>query len=131
MSLVENTQSKIVKRVGIITLILVGIFFLTFSEPLPYVYGIIFGATINVLNFRLLSLTVEKAVNMHPNKVMGYTVANYMVRYTIYGIVLTVAAMADYISFYTVVLGFFMVKIVILSDNFNDLIGKKKKPNSQ
>ena len=56
---------------------------------------------------------------------MPYVVGSYMARYIIYGVVLTIAALADYLNFYTVVLGFFMVKIVILSDTFYDTIKRK------
>lgn len=122
MSLQDNTQSKVIKRVLILTLLIIGVFFLVFPEPKPYIYGIIFGASINVLNFRLMSLTLEKAVKMSQNKIMPYVMGNYMVRYLIYGIVLTISAIADYINFYSTVLGLFIVKIVIIFDIFYDII---------
>lgn len=131
MSLNDNTQSKIIKRVIILTLLVIGIFFLTLPKPKPYIYGIIFGATINVLNFRLMSLTLEKAVKMANNKIMPYVVGNYMVRYLIYGIVLTISAIADYINFYSTVLGIFMVKIIIIFDTFYDIIKGRKTSKMQ
>lgn len=127
MSLVENTQGKIFKRGIIFAMIIIGIIFLTIPNPKKYVYGIFFGTTINLLNFRLMSLTLAKSVDMPQHKVMPYVVANYFSRYIIYGTVLAVAAMADYISLFTTILGIFMVKIIILSDTFYDLIFKRKK----
>ncbi|QIB27657.1 ATP synthase subunit I [Caloranaerobacter azorensis] len=131
MSLQDNIQYKIIKRVFILTILIIGVFFLVFPEPMPYIYGIIFGATINVLNFRLMSLTLEKAVGMSNNKIMPYVVGNYMVRYLIYGIVLTISAIADYINFYSTVLGIFMVKTIIISDTFYDIIKGKKTSKMQ
>ncbi|WP_427337915.1 ATP synthase subunit I [Caloranaerobacter sp. DY30410] len=131
MSLQDNTQSKIIKRVFILTILIIGVFFLVFPEPKPYIYGIIFGASINVLNFRLMSLTLEKAVKMSNNKIMPYVVGNYMIRYLIYGIVLTISAIADYINFYSTVLGLFMVKIIIIFDTFYDIIKGRKTSKMQ
>ncbi|WP_052045195.1 ATP synthase subunit I [Caloranaerobacter azorensis] len=131
MSLQDNIQYKIIKRVFILTILIIGVFFLVFPEPMPYIYGIIFGSTINVLNFRLMSLTLEKAVGMSNNKIMPYVVGNYMVRYLIYGIVLTISAIADYINFYSTVLGIFMVKTIIISDTFYDIIKGKKTSKMQ
>lgn len=128
MSLKENTQQRIIKRVIAVTLVLIGIFLITIEDSTPYVYGIIFGVIINILNFRLMALTLEKSVKMPKHKIMPYITANYFARYIIYGVVLTVGAVADYLNFYTVVLGLFMVKIVILTDTFYDIIkGKRKK----
>ncbi|MTI46869.1 MAG: ATP synthase subunit I [Firmicutes bacterium] len=130
MSLIENTQKKIFKRVIILALLVIGILFLTLPNPKKYVYGIIFGATINLLNFRLMSITLSKSVNMPQHKIMPYVMANYFSRYIIYGVVLAVAAMADYISLLTAILGIFMVKIIIISDTFYDTIFKRNKNKS-
>lgn len=127
MSLVGNTQYKVAKRVIILALLITGILFLTFPNPKSYVYGLIFGTVINLLNFRLMSLTLEKSVKMPPAKITSYVVANYFARYMIYGVVLGVAAIADYISLITTILGIFMVKIIILSDTFYDIMFKKHK----
>lgn len=129
MSLLENTGYKIVKRVAILTLIISGIILIFIPDPKPYVLGLIFGSIINVLNFRLMSLTLAKSMNMPQSKIMPYIMANYMARYFIYGVVLAIAAIADYLNFYTVVMGFFMVKIIILVDTFYDMIRKKSKGN--
>ncbi|MGF7057704.1 ATP synthase subunit I [Brassicibacter mesophilus] len=127
MSLEGNYQNRIIKRIIILVLIVSGIIFMTLSNPKQYVYGLVFGASINILNFRLMSLTLEKSVKMSPQKVMPYVAGNYMIRYIIYGIVLGISAIADYISLYTVILGFFMVKIVIISDTLYDMVKNKSK----
>ena len=127
MSLLGNTQYKIIKRSIIVALFFIGILFFTFPNPKQYVYGMIFGTAINILNFRLMSLTLAKSVNLPQSKIVPYVVGNYFARYIIYGTVLAVAAIADYISFYTTIFGIFMVKIIIISDAFYDMIKQKKK----
>lgn len=117
-----NYQQKIIIRALGIALILSGIFWLLLPNPKEYIYGLIFSTSINVLNFRLMGITFEKAVNMPEGRIIPYITVNYIVRYTIYGVMLTVSAIADYISLYTAILGLFMVKIVILSSPFYDII---------
>lgn len=126
-----NYQQKIIIRALALALILSGIFWLVFPNPKEYIYGLIFSTSINVLNFRLMGITLEKAINMPSKNIMPYVFANYFVRYTIYGIMLVISAVADYISIYTAILGLFMVKIVILSAPICDIILDKisKKDN--
>lgn len=120
-----NYQQKIIVRALGLALILSGIFWLLLPNPKEYIYGLIFSTSINVLNFRLMGITLEKAINMPSKNIMPYVVANYFVRYTIYGIMLVVSAVADYISLYTAILGLFMIKIVILSSPIYDIIVDK------
>lgn len=128
MSLLETTGYKITRRVVILTAIISVILLVVVNDPKPYVLGLIFGAIINLLNFRLMSITLAKSVNMPKGKIGPYILANYMARYLIYGVVLTVAAIANYLNFLMVVLGFFMVKFAILFDTLYDTIkGKDKK----
>jgi len=123
-----NYQQKIIVRALLLALILSGIFLIFSPNPKEYIYGLAFGTSINVLNFKLMAITFEKAVNMPQNRVMPYIMSQYLIRYIIYGIVLIVSAVADYISLYTAILGLFMVKIVILSTSFYDMIfGRFKK----
>lgn len=125
-----NYQRKIIIRALSLALILSGIILLILPNPKQYIYGLAFSTSINVLNFRLMGITFERSVNMPQNKAVGYVVTNYFIRYIIYGIMLTVSAVADYISFYTAILGLFMVKIVILSSPFCDKIfSRSKKEN--
>ncbi|MGO1477608.1 ATP synthase subunit I [Senegalia sp. (in: firmicutes)] len=125
MSLTKDTEYKIVKRVIILTLMILGVILLAFPNPKDKLLGLVFGVIINLLNFRLMGLSLAKAMKMPQAQIMPYVVGSYMARYIIYGVVLTIAALADYLNFYTVVLGFFMVKIVILSDTFYDTIKRK------
>ncbi len=125
-----NYQRKIIIRALALALILSGIILLIFPNPKQYIYGLVFSTSINVLNFRLMGITFEKALNMSQKRIMPYIMSQYLLRYFIYAIMLIVSAVADYISFYTAILGLFMVKIVILSSPFCDKIfSRVKKEN--
>lgn len=125
MSLGENYFSTIIKRSIILVILISAIILLIFKESKPYLYGIWFGAIINLLNFRLMYLSTKKAMTLSMRGAQSHIVINYLIRYMIYGLVLIIAAKADYINLYTAILGFFIVKIVIISDAFYDTIRKK------
>ncbi len=125
MSLGENYFSTIIKRSIILIIIILAAMLVIFKEPKPYIYGFLFGSIINILNFRLMYLSTKKAMSLNMKKAQMHTTINYLMRYITYGLVLIVAAKADYLSFYTVIIGFFVIKIVILSDALYETIKGK------
>lgn len=118
----DKLSYTIIKRTLVYALIIVGIILLSFKEPKPYVLGLIFGTSIAILAFRLLELSIKKAITMPPNVASTYARSQYMKRYLIYAIVLVVAALADYLSFGATVLGLLMIKIVIITHAVFDSI---------
>lgn len=126
-----NYQQKIIIRTLILALIFSGIILLLLPNPKEYIYGLIFGTLINVLNFRLMGITFEKAMNMQQKRIMPYIMSQYLIRYAIYAIMLVISAVADYISLYTAIVGIFMVKIVILSSPYYDIIFSRLKKSNK
>lgn len=122
----ENIFISIVKRALVLFAIGVGAILLLADEPKPYIYGLLFGMVINILNFRLMSLSIKKSVKLGMATAQKYTMGNYLVRYLIYGIVLYIAAVADYIDLLAVVVGFFTVKVIIVSDAFYDQLKRRR-----
>ena len=125
MSLGENYFGTIIKRSIILIVVALAVMAVAFKEPKPYLYGMLFGSIINILNFRLMYLSTKKAMALNMKGAQVHIVVNYLIRYMIYGLVLIVAVKADYINLLTVILGLFVVKIVILSDAFYDTIRKR------
>jgi hypothetical protein len=80
--------------------------------------GLIFGSLIGMLNFRLLALTIAKAVDMPVNKAQIYSASRYLIRMGIIAVVLVVAARASHISIIGVAVGLLSPKFVILAKNF-------------
>jgi len=117
-----NYQQKIIVRALLLALILSGIFLIFSPNPKEYIYGLAFGTSINVLCFKLMAITMERAIHMPQSRIKKYVMANYCVRYLIYGTMLTISALADYINFFTAAAGLLMIKIVIQSAAFYDLI---------
>lgn len=123
----DKVISGIIKKAIALSFIIIGILAISFKEPKTYILGMIFGSSISILSFILMALTTRKAVLMEPSKAYGYSVGNYFIRYTIYFVVLLVAAKAEYIDFLTTVLGIFVIKIVILSNAIYDTIKNSTK----
>ena len=57
---------------------------------IPMLIGIIFGSVVAVLNFRLLALTLEKAVNLPPGKAQAYTGVRYMITITAAALIVSI-----------------------------------------
>lgn len=117
----------IIRRTIVYSLFIIGIILIGFKNPKPLVLGYVFGTSIGTLGFKLLELTINKAVTMPPKKASSYAMSRYLIRYFIYGIVLTVAALADYLNFVAVVIGLLMIKIVIITSTIYDNIFKRHK----
>lgn len=114
-------QLKIFKNTLKMMVILIIGFVIFMKNPRPMVYGLVFGTIINMLNFRLLALTLEKSVTMPPSKAQVYVGSRYFVRYIIKGIVLFIGIKADYLNVIGVIIGLVVIKILIITMNlFNN-----------
>lgn len=111
---------KITKRTVIISLFFIGIMTFVFKEPMPIIQGYIFGTIISILGFKLLHNTINKAVEMTPGRASSYSMVHYFLRYIIYGVVLAVSALANYLNFPATLLGLLMVRFIILGSGILD-----------
>ena len=79
----------------------------------PMLIGIIFGSVIAVLNFRLLALALEKAVDLPPGKAQAYTGIRYMVRLTITAAALIVSVRNPHLHIIGTAIGLISTQVVI------------------
>ncbi|NLK72879.1 MAG: ATP synthase subunit I, partial [Clostridiales bacterium] len=93
------------------------------------------GTLIAVLNFNLLSNTMEKAAQMAPERAQRYASSKYYIRFAIYGVVLYISIIAPYINEVGTIIGLLTVKLVILimyafnDKNYYKKVFKRKKNN--
>lgn len=110
---------KWVVGLSVLACILFIIFFGVKAQAL--IIGLVFGASIGMLNFIDLSHTLQQAVHKNPAKAQSYTVRKYFMRYIINGVVIFIAVVAPYINVIGTVLGMLLIKISIMITNlFND-----------
>lgn len=105
---------KIIKRIGILSIFIMGFSLILFKESKPIILGYIFGVLITILCFKLLDISIQKAVKLPPRRASAYATGQYFIRYIIYGLVLAVAAKADYLNLGSTALGLLSIKIVIV-----------------
>ncbi|SHH22089.1 ATP synthase subunit I [Tepidibacter thalassicus] len=112
-----NTVLNISKIIVVLDILIVIFLFLTSSFSIEFLYGLVFGSIISILNLRLLSLTIEKAVTMSPGSAQGYVFSRYIIRLILSAIVLVVSFKAPYINPLATIIGLLMPKISIIFAN--------------
>ncbi len=118
---VAQVQKKIVKGAIILnTIVSLGAAFLM-ETPKPFVIGVLFGTIVGILNFRLLYLSLNKAVKMPPHRAQVHAATNYLMRYILIGVVLFVSIKRAHINVLGTIVGLIAIKLVILKyELFND-----------
>ncbi len=113
-----NYQVRIMLKALLFSFILSVFIIVILPDPKKHVYGLVFSTLITILNFRLMCISIEKAICMSQKKIRAFIATNYGIRTFIYGIVLAIAFIADYLSFYTAIIGLFSIRIIIFIDVF-------------
>ncbi|BES66634.1 hypothetical protein SANA_30730 [Gottschalkiaceae bacterium SANA] len=132
MKMMDPISEDPVKRITSRGLVVAGVISIILSlvlpNPNPIVKGFLIGAIINLLNFRLMTLSLIRTTSMPQSRVQGYAMGQYMIRYTIYGIVLYFAFRSPSTNGIATACGYFLVKSMILADVvLQSLQGKTRK----
>lgn len=122
MKEIKTLTNNIIKWVIILACVASVIFLVFFKEQsLKLILGLGFGASIGMLNFIDLSVTLQRAVQKTQAKAQSYAVRKYFIRYIITGIVIYVSVVAPYIHVIGTVIGMLLIKMSIMITNlFND-----------
>ncbi len=101
---------------------------------LPYLTGLLLGSVVSLLHFRLLHLTLSRAVHMPPGRAQKYTTMHYLFRYLLTALVLLVSIRSPLASVWGTALGLLAIKPAILShslfnekDYFRNIIFRKEE----
>lgn len=110
---VQREVDEVTKGIIIYAIIISAISIFIPKETIHIMLGVVFGSIIAILNFRLLALTMEKAVDMPPGKAQIYTTGRYFLRMFIIGVVIFVSVKNPNINVIGTILGLIGTKIVI------------------
>ena len=110
---VQREVDEVTKGIIIYAIIISAISIFIPKETIHIILGVVFGSVIAILNFRLLALTMEKAVDMPPGKAQIYTTGRYFLRMFIIGVVIFVSVKNPNINVIGTILGLIGTKIVI------------------
>jgi len=111
---------KIYKYTILLAVIVAGISFFFVDGYIKFLTGLAFGTLISMLNFSLLAKTVEKAVHMDPEKAKIYMSSRYSIRFVLYGVVIYISVIADYINVLGTIVGILIIKAIIYAINIFD-----------
>lgn len=115
-----STQFRILKGVAILNAIIGTIAVVFINQGRPFILGLFFGTLIALLNFRLLYLSLNKAVLMPQGKAQVYASSQYFIRYLLTGVVVFVAIRAENINAIGTIIGLISIKLVIIKQNLLD-----------
>ncbi len=110
---VQQEVKEITRGICIYAIIIGLASFIISKEPIRVMLGVVFGSIIAILNFRLLALTMEKAVDLPPGRAQAYSGIRYLVRMFIVAVVVFVSVKNPNINVIGTVLGLISTQIVI------------------
>lgn len=73
----------------------------------PMALGVVIGTCVSIINFNIMALAGEKAIELPPEKARVKMTINYLIRYGLYIVVLIVAFKVSFFNVVGTVLGFF------------------------
>lgn len=112
---VQQEVKEISNGICIYAIIVGLISFFISKEPIYVILGVAFGSIIAILNFRLLALTMEKAVELPPGKAQAYIAIRYLIRMFIVAAVVFVSVKNPNINVIGTILGLISTQIVIFT----------------
>ncbi len=120
------SNGYILKSMGL-SLIIVGIILITFSNPWPIVKGFAFGSIIAMVLFKHMYLTLNRGLSMEAARASRYVTVQYFIRYLIYGVTLMIAAKAPYLNLTATFCGLLIMKVTIHLNNFYELFKERTR----
>lgn len=109
-----KTKKVIIKNATIITGIGAILVFFLADDYLPYLKGVIFGFLIALLCFQQLSISLSKAMSLSPEKAQIFVAKRYLIRLFIYGLVIYISIVADYINVIGTLFGMISIKLSVI-----------------
>ena len=122
----DRFTNEYIALTGGLCLVVSGVLLVALRYPKPAVLGWIFGCLIAMAMFKLMYLTLLRALDKPEAQAARYTGIHYLLRFAIYAVVLIVAAKAEYLSLVGTFFGLLSVKYVILLRNMFDYLRSKK-----
>ncbi|WP_018248201.1 ATP synthase subunit I [Orenia marismortui] len=114
MEELKETKNYIVKWTALLNLIII-LILLCFD--FKSAFGWFVGGLMSIINFILLSHSLQKAVKFPPIKAQAYVFIQYIFRYLLWFTVFYIALKRPDVNLLTTIVGMLSVKIVILLSN--------------
>ncbi len=106
---------KLFKGIVVLDILLITILFILGKLDVPMLQGILIGSVYALLNFRLLAVSINRAVLMPPGKAQIFAGVSYFGRFALSAVIILAAIKADYINALGVIIPMFFPKVIIIS----------------
>ena len=103
--------------------------FLFFKDWKSLILGILFSNTIRILLFKLSAIELDNIINKPKRTAKALATANYIKRFIIYGITLTVAHKSPSLNFFSAAIGLLLLSFAIQIINIIDIKKSGKHKN--
>ena len=110
---------KIFKGIVVLDVIFIAIIYILGKFDIPMLQGILIGSVYALLNFRLIAVSLNRAVQMSPGRAQIFASISYMGRLALTAAIILAAIKVDYINAFGVIVPMFFPKIIIVSSAIN------------
>ena len=110
---------KLLKGIIVLDIIFIAIIYILGKFDIPMLQGILIGSVYALLNFRLIAVSLNRAVQMSPGRAQIFASISYMGRLALTAAIILAAIKVDYINAFGVIVPMFFPKIIIVSSAIN------------
>ena len=110
---------KIFKGIVVLDIIFIAIIYILGKFDIPMLQGILIGSVYALLNFRLIAVSLNRAVQMSPGRAQVFAGVSYVGRLALTAAIILAAIKVDYINAFGVIVPMFFPKIIIVSSAIN------------
>ena len=110
---------KIFKGIVVLDVIFIAIIYILGKFDIPMLQGILIGSVYALLNFRLIAVSLNRAVQMSPGRAQVFAGVSYVGRLALTAAIILAAIKVDYINAFGVIVPMFFPKIIIVSSAIN------------
>ena len=110
---------KIFKGIVVLDIIFIAIIYILGKFDIPMLQGILIGSVYALLNFRLIAVSLNRAVQMSPGRAQVFAGVSYVGRLALTAAIILAAIKVDYINAFGVIVPMFFPKIIIVGSAIN------------
>ena len=110
---------KIFKGIVVLDVIFIAIIYILGKFDIPMLQGILIGSVYALLNFRLIAVSLNRAVQRSPGRAQVFAGVSYVGRLALTAAIILAAIKVDYINAFGVIVPMFFPKIIIVSSAIN------------
>ena len=110
---------KLLKGIIVLDIIFIAIIYILGKFDIPMLQGILIGSVYVLLNFRLIAVSLNRAVQMSLGRAQVFAGVSYVGRLALTAAIILAAIKVDYINAFGVIVPMFFPKIIIVSSAIN------------